>query len=93
MRKNIKILGLITIIIMSTLGLAGCSESESTNGYTAYLFFNGQYIKYDNIQKYSTSEDGKVSFKMTDGKEIEIYSPGNVTVVSKNAIPESKEEK
>lgn len=95
MRKNIlKTLGLATIMIV-TLGFAGCSEeaSASSNDYTAYLFFNGQYIKYDNVQDFDTKEDGRVDLKMTDGKKIELYSPGNVTVVTKGAIPEPKEEK
>lgn len=94
MRKNLKkILGSIMLGGCLTFGLVGCGSSSSDTTSTAYLFFNGQYIKYNNVKEYNTNEDGTVKLKMMDGKEIKLYSPGNVTVVTKGAIPDQKQNK
>lgn len=89
MKKKVLKLSLVLAIGL-TLGLVGCSEtsSASSDNYTAYLYFNGQYIKYDGVERYSVNSDGEVELDMTSGKEIKLYSPGNVTVVTKDAIPE-----
>lgn len=85
-----KILKSLLLTAFITLTLVGCSSepSASSDNYSAYLFFNGQYIKYDKVENYSVNEDGEVKLSMTDGKTIKLYSPGNVTVVTKDSIPE-----
>lgn len=88
MKKKKLLFSILAGAFILSAVLFGCDASASSDEMTAYLFFNGQYIKYTGVQNYSVDSYGEVDLKMTDGKHIKLYSPGNVTVVTKDAIPE-----
>lgn len=77
------------LLVASSLMFVGCEKYDIPSEYECYFYANGDVIKYENVSSYFIHDDGMVEL-VTNNKKIYIYSPGNVTIVSKGAIPNKK---